>query len=208
MVIDDWIKFVNEILNHAGHGYVEYFSFVIPDKKMSKVETIDRKFSFKYPETGYSKDQRYRQKKKKQANFKYLRWQKIGVIMRTEGEVKDRPDADKFFRLDAEPLTLSVGTMIEIKIAKAKAGRNYTAFLSKKSYREIKAVLRDNIRHHRSAVAEEYWDRLRGLPAFSGILEQISELRKWVRTECKKAGMKKWKAGHLVLRPIWRSKNK
>lgn len=202
MVTDSWKEFAKLVLNHAGHGYVEYCSFVIPDKKITKAESIDRKILSKYPEAGYNKDQRYRQKKAGQANFAYLRWHNIGVLMRTEGEVRERPDADKFVRLDAEPMIFAVGTVIEIKIAKAKAGKNYTAFLSKKSYREIKAVLRDNIRHHRPAVAEEYWNHLRGLPAFSGILEQTKELTKWIRKECKLAGLKKWSGGRLVLRPL------
>lgn len=202
MVTDSWKGFTKLVLNHAGHGYVEYSAFMIPDKKMVKAECIDRKILQKYQEAGYNKDQRYRHKKAGQANMAYLRWHNIGVLMRTEGEFKERPDADKFLRLDAEPLIFAVGTMIEIKIAKAKAGRNYTAFISKKSYREIKALLRDHIRHRRPAVAEEYWNRLRGLPAFSGILEQTRELTKWIKKECKLAGLKKWSGGRLVLRPL------
>ncbi|OQB55644.1 MAG: hypothetical protein BWX99_01158 [Deltaproteobacteria bacterium ADurb.Bin151] len=202
MVTDDWKDFVKLVLNHAGHGYVEYSSFVIPVKKIAKVESIDRKIQDKYPEAGQNKDQRYRSKRAGKANFAYLRWQNVGLVLCTEGEVKERPDADKFVRLDAEPLIFAVGSMIEIKIARARAGRNYTAFLSKKSYREIKAVVRDNIRHRRPAVAEEYWNRLRGLPAFSGILEQTRELTKWIRKECKLAGLKKWSGGRLVLRPL------
>ena len=202
MVTDDWKDFVKLVLNHAGHGYVEYSSFVIPDKKITKVESIDRKIQNKYPEAGHNKDQRYRSKRAGKANFAYLRWQHVGVVLCTEGEVKERPDADKFVRLAAEPLIFAVGTMIEIKIAKAKAGRNYTAFLSKQSYRTIKGILRDNIRHRRLEVAEKYWDRLRSLPAFSGILGQTTELTKWVRLECKLAGLKKWTGSRLVLRPL------
>lgn len=202
MVTDSWKDFVKLMLNHAGHGYVKYSFFMIPNKKIAKAECIDRKILQKYQEAGYNKDQRYRHKKAGQANFAYLRWQHVGVVLCTEGEVKERPDADKFVRLDAEPLIFALGAMIEIKIAKAKAGKNYTVFLSKKSYREIKAVLRENLRHHRTAVAEEYWDRLRGLPAFSGILEQTRELTKWIRKECKLAGLKKWSGDRLVLRPL------
>ncbi len=202
MVTDDWKDFVKLVLNHAAHGYSEYSAFMIPDKKITKAESIDRKILNKYPEAGQNKDQRYRSKRAGKANFAYLRWQHVGVVLCTEGEVKERPDADKFVRLAAEPLIFAVGTMIEIKIARARAGRNYTAFVSKKSYREIKAVLRDHIRHRRPAVAEEYWNRLRGLPAFSGILEQTRQLTKWIKLECKLAGLKKWSGGRLVLRPL------
>lgn len=202
MVTDDWKDFVKLLLNHAGHGYVEYSSFVIPDKKITKAEAIDRKILNKYPEAGHNKDQRYRNKRAGKANFAYLRWQNVGVILCTEGDVKERPDPDQFVRLDSAPLIFAVGSTVEIKIAKAKAGRKYTAFLSKQSFRTIKGILRDNIRHHRIEVAVKYWDRLRGLPAFSGILEQTRELARWIRLECKLAGRKKWTGGRLVLQPL------
>lgn len=202
MVNDDWKEFTKLVLNHAGHGYVEYCSFVIPTKKMSKVESIDRKILCKYPEIAFSKDQRYRRKKARQANFIYLRWQNIGIMLRTEGEVATRQDPEKFERLDLVPLTFAVGSMLEIKVGKAKAGRNYTAFLSKKCFRTIKGILRENVRHRRLAVAENYWQRLSKLPAFSGILGQTRELTKWIRKECKLAGLKKWSGGRLVLRPL------
>jgi len=202
MVTDSWKEFAKLLLNHAAHGYVEYASFVIPDKKMSKAEAIDRKILCKYPEIGYSKDQRYRRKKAGQANFIYLRWQKIGIMLRTEGDVAARQDPEQFERLDSAPLTFAVGSMLEIKVGKAKAGRNYTAFLSKQCFRTIKGILRENVRHRRLAVAENYWERLCGLPAFGGILEQTRELTKWIKKECKLAGLKKWSGRRLVLRPL------
>lgn len=202
MVVDDWVEFVKLLLNHAGHGYVEYCSFVVPERKITKAEKIDKKMLAKYPEMGHSKDQRYRRKQAGRANFAYLRWRSIGVILRTEGEVKERFDPEVFARLDAKPLIFAVGSMIEIKIGKAKAGRKYTAFLSKQAFRSIKGILRDNVRHRRLEVAEKYWDRLRGLPAFSGILGQTGELMKWIRMECKLAGLKKWPGNRLVLRPL------
>ncbi len=202
MVTDDWKEFVKLMLNHAGHGYFEYCAFVIPERKIAKAESIDKKIFSKYPEAGYNKDQRYRRKKAGQANFAYLRWHNVGVILRTEGEVKEKPDPEQFFRLDSVPLIFAVGSMVEIKVAKAKAGRNYTAFLSKKSFRTIKGILRDNIHHRRLEVAEKYWDRLCGFPAFSGVLGQMGELTKWVKLECKLTGAKKWTGRRLVLQRL------
>ena len=202
MVTDDWVEFVKLILNHAGHGYAEYCSLVIPERKITKAEKIDKKMLAKYPEIGHSKDQRYRRKQAGQSNFAYMRWRNIGVILRTEGEVKERADADKFVRLEAEPLIFIVGSTVEIKVAKAKAGRKYTACLSRQSFRAIKGVLRDNIRHHRPEITKQYWERLQGLPAFSGILGQTGELLKWIRKECKLTGLKKWTGSRLKLRPL------
>jgi hypothetical protein len=202
MVVDDWKEFTQLALNFLGHGYLEYTHFVIPERKIAKAEQIDKKMLAKYPEADYDKDRRYRNKKAGQANFAYLRWRNVGVILRTEGEVKERSEAEKFVRLDTEPFVFAVGSTIEIKIAKAKAGRKYTAYLSRQSFRAIKGVLRDNIRHRRHDVAEDHWERLKGLPAFSGILGQMRELTMWIRLESKLAGMKKWTGSRLVLRPL------
>jgi len=202
MVVDDWKEFIQLALNFAGHGYLEYSSFIIPEQKVEKAQRIDMKIQAKFPETGYDKDRRYRNKKAGQANLSYLRWRNIGLILRTEGEVNGRFDEEKFVRFDEEPFVFAVGSMIEIKIAKARAGRKYTAYLSKQSFRAIKAILRDNLRHRRRDVAEAYWERLKGLPAFSGILGQMRELTVWIKIETKLAGLKKWTGNHLVLRPL------
>ncbi|PKN19274.1 MAG: hypothetical protein CVU71_07125 [Deltaproteobacteria bacterium HGW-Deltaproteobacteria-6] len=202
MAISNWIEFTTLILNFSGHGYFEYSSFKIPEKKMKKAEQIDELIIKKYPEVKYNKDKRYRCKKAGLANFTYIRWNNVGVILRTAGNVQARHDADKFINLCEVPLTFTVGSMIEIKIAKGKAGRKFTAFLSKQSFREIKAILRENIRHHRMDIAKMYWDHLGSLPAFGGILGQIMELFKWLKVETKVAGVKKWIWCRLVLRPL------
>ena len=37
MAISNWIEFTTLILNFSGHGYVEYSSFKIPEKKMKMI---------------------------------------------------------------------------------------------------------------------------------------------------------------------------
>lgn len=196
MILDDWTQFVRQILNHAGHGYEYFCPISIPAKKSDRLEKIDRKITEKYPMCEWNKDQRYRAKKAGMASFVYLRWNLSGVLMHTSGNMPEIEDPDTWYHLGETPYQFSVGSWIEIKIAKARSGKKYTAYLTKGSYRNIKAVLRENIDHRRFDEFEKYYYRLEALPAFSGIVSQMGELYRFFRAEIKK------KRVSMDLRPL------
>lgn len=186
MVLDNWIEYARQILNFAGHGYEYYCPIVIPVKKSNRVEQIDTKILTKYPLCQYGKDKRYKAKKAGMSNYVYLRWGLTGIIMHTPGQEYIVQDPDKFYQISKTPYTFKVGDWISIKIYKAKTGKKYTAYLIKESYRNIKALLRENIEHHRWDIFEKHYNRLSSLPAFSGILTQVDELYRFCKTELKK----------------------
>ena len=196
MIFSDWTEYTRQVLNFAGHGYVYFCPISIPQKKMDKVEQIDKKIIEKYPMCEWGKDKRYRAKKMGMANFVYLRWATNGIIMHTTGNVPEIKDPDRWNHLDQATYELPVGPWIKIKIGKARTGKKYTAYLTKRSYRSVKAVLRENIDHRRFDEFEKYYYRLEALPAFSGIVSQMGELYRFFRAEIKK------KRVSMDLRPL------
>lgn len=185
MVLDNWVEYARQILNFAGHGYEHYCPIIIPIKKSDKVEQIDKKILAKYPLCQYTKDQRYRAKKLFLANYIYLRWGCNAIIMHSTGQNHIVQDPDKFYNLSETPYMFKVGDWVSIKIYRAKTGKKYTAYLTKQSYRDIKALLRENIEHKQWDIFEKHYNRLSSLPAFSGILTQMNELYRFCKVELK-----------------------
>ncbi|MDW8003031.1 MAG: hypothetical protein RMJ39_10310 [Deltaproteobacteria bacterium] len=188
IVCQDWIEYVRQILNHACHGYEYYCPVVIPEKKRDRIPAIDRKLLGKYPMCEWNKDQRYRAKKQGRSNYVYIRWDLSGILMHTPG-IEPVGVSDRFFVLSEKPYQFRVGSWIEIKIGPARTGKRFTAYLTKQSFRSIKALLIENIEKGRFEEFEKYYYRLENLPAFSGILTQISELYRSLKAAIRKAGL-------------------
>jgi len=176
MIFGDWIEYTKQVLNFAGHGYVYFCPIYIPQKKIDKAEQIDKKIIEKYPMCEWGKDKKYRAKKMGMANFIYLRWNTNGIIMHTAGNVPEVKDPDRWNHLDRVAYELPIGPWIKIKIGKARTGKKYTAYLTKESYRNIKALLCENIAHRRWDEFIKHYHRLENLPAFSGMLTQMNGL--------------------------------
>lgn len=190
VLLSNWTEYIRQVLNFAGHGYEYYCPIVIPAKKEGKLIQIDKKIIDKYPMCEWGKDQRYRAKKANKANYVYLRWRFNSIIMHTSGQEYVPEDPDRFYYMAQVPYNVSIGNWVEIKVSKAKTGKKYTAYLSKNSYRNIKALLKENIEHKQWDTFEKHYYRLQGLPAFSGILGQMGELYRFCYAELKKSKSK------------------
>ncbi len=189
MVAKDWIEYVKQALNHMGHGYEFYCPISIPGSKESRASEIDDKLIRKY-HADMGKDARYRAKKAGRANYAYIRWGSYAVILRTKGIELSLQDPDRFYDIRNKPYIFKVGSWISVKIGPARIGKKFTAYLCKDSYRNIKAIMRENIEHRRMDVFDQYYYRLESLPAFSGILSQMGELYRFCRAEIKKTNQK------------------
>lgn len=201
MICDKWTEFIKQILNHAGHGYEFYCPVVIPAKKAGRVEKIDVKISNKY-NIDVTKDVRYRRKKKGLANYVYLRCGLQAVILKSKGQEAEIQDRDKFLALKEKPYEIKIGEWISIKLGPARMGKKYTVYLTKSTYRSIKAMLQENIEHRRFDALDKYYLRLQELPAYSGILAQTGELCRFCRSELSRHKLKH-KLQRLVLKPVY-----
>jgi len=203
VICDDWTEYVKQILNFAGHGYEYYFSVQIPATKEEKIKRIDTKMIKEYPMVEWGKDRRYRAKKAGMANYAYIRWHLSGILLHTDGREGETSDPDTFFHLTARPYVVRIGSWVDIKIGKAKAGKRYTAYLTKESFRNIKALLREDIEHRRFDVLEKNYYRLEALPAFSGILAQMDDLYQFLRSDIKRMRVRNIQLRRLSLREVY-----
>jgi len=173
-----WTKFLKDIVNLASHGYVYYCRADIPERKASKVKSVLRKLSQRY-QCGLSKDQKYRRKKQGLANYEIKSWERHIIVMRTKGEELD-PCGDIWFSLEKKPYDLFVGPYLHVYVGKARAGKKFTVYLARDTYRWLREVLREDIIYNRDEEFQKHLKWISALPAFSGIAHQIQQLRKYL----------------------------
>lgn len=84
---NNWQALLEQIVNLCGNGYYYYHISYLPVRKKEKRKEIDKKIIEKYNLEKDTKDKRYQRKKKGLANFAFLRWEHILVILHTEGKI-------------------------------------------------------------------------------------------------------------------------
>lgn len=190
-LVDDWKGLIKELVGLVARGYYYYHVEILPAKKREKWPLIDEKLIAKYC-TRKSKDQRFRAKKNGIANFFYLRWEDIVVILHTLGEVcKEIVYDDKFFDVRRRPMPIDISseTRLVIKadtVVQANEEGNKTikekatCEMAPKMLAEVKAALADHARSKniRSLIWE--FRKLNGLPAYSGVNAQKFKLKKFI----------------------------
>lgn len=187
-----WQYLLQQLVHLVGRGYYNYCVGYIPSDKGHKMFDIDKKIMDKY-NINISKDQRYRRKKKKLANFYYLRWQHWFFILRSDGAVDFNVD-DKFYDIrvkqkEVNRLKVVVSGCLEFNLGLQKKGNgksSVTVSLSNHTYKEFKAEIEDLIQHKQINKLEDFFERLRGLPAWKGVIKQEYQLLEEVYKYAKK----------------------
>lgn len=186
-----WQGLIQQVVYLVSRGYYYHHIEYLPQKKSARFPKIDQKLIEKY-KADKSKYQRARQKNKKIANFYYLRWDNIAIIMHTLGAVE--PDIfydDKFIdiRHNKGKINLKISDYIslDILLGELKQGgiRHTTVKLDKQTYAGFKNVLRDISKTHNKAIIKREFNKLNGLPAWSGIIEQKRKLAKFLIKEAR-----------------------
>lgn len=181
---DSWQGFLQQLVTLVGHGYLYYCMIEYPEKKRSKWIDIDQKLIQKY-DAGISKDQRYRRHKKGEANHIFLRWENCALILRTSGECRQGSD-DNFIDIGIKSMIIKVGETLRLKIVPVGSRGACTVYIDKNVFRDLKAELLDHCRHRRCDILIKRFQALNGIPAYSGITQQMSGLV----TDIIKAGRK------------------
>ncbi|QEM68771.1 hypothetical protein FO488_11795 [Geobacter sp. FeAm09] len=181
-----WQGFLQQLITLISHGYRYYCLTEYPIKKQDKWETSDMKLIKKY-DADIGKDKRYRNQQKGRANYTFLRWGKIALILRSAGEYEEA--GDRFVDIREKDLVLEVGDTMRIRIVHEGSKGRVTAYLEKQVYRDIKAELLDHCRHRRLDVLKGRFAALNGLPGYSGITQQKAGLVTDIIREGKKHGV-------------------
>ena len=186
-LLDSWQSLLQMATNLIGKGYYYWHLTEFPVHKKSKWEEIDNKLISKY-KTNRSKWQRQRLKAKDVANFYYLRWENIALILHTPGQVADEIEyTDKFHEIHKEPLILQISELVGIKI---RHDEKVSVYLDNEMILGIRATFYNIVKTHNVELIKKEFNRLNGLPAYRGIIQQKANLRRYLVELTKKHGIR------------------
>lgn len=188
-----WQALLQMIVHLVGRGYYFYCITHLPEHKRARWSSIDRKLIARY-QTDKSKFQRARCKSKKTANFFYLRWENISILLHTAGELGNIEYIDHFTDIRHQPIHLAISDLISFAIGvnamqtKGEIKNKVFVRLSRESYRGVKDELAECAKSTNKYIMKMAYDRLNGLPAYSGIINQKRNLAKFLSIQAKRHG--------------------
>lgn len=185
-------------------GYYYFCIVHYPAHKQDKWNKIDSKLIAKY-QTNMTRSQRYRNTEKKLANFMFLRFQNVAVILmatkKFEGKkTKTREGItidDEFYDVREKHLTLEVGRMTGLKIHSVDEG-TFTVSMTNAMYEDVAANLKEVAKQKDLAKAQYEFCKLNGLPPWAGINEQKFKLLDLLVRELKRHNVKAKKTEFFV----------
>lgn len=187
----NWQYFIQQILYLANRGYYYFHVVNLPIAKQDKWEQIDCKLINKY-HINKSKFQRSRQKAKGIANFYYYRCSSVAVILHTEGKIDEKFNYDDKFEdmRKNKKLIINVSEDIQLEVSlnkdkSTKEHNSYTIRFTDKCLSSIMIHLEIVVKRKNKANIIKEFNRLNGIPAYSGIVKQRVKLGKWLVGCCK-----------------------
>jgi len=209
--VQNWQGLLQQLVNYTSLGYRKYCEVEYPERKRGRFSTIDRKIIAKY-HADKNKDQRSRLKKKGFANFVFMRWDRYACILQSPGKVReDIVYDDTFHSFTGRPIEVRVGP--ETLLLVGFFGRNggVSVKISKETYREVRAGLMEaTYSGDRSRCIGEF-NKLNGLPAWHGIVEQKVRLAEYLVKEARSHQMKLSKRDLRIytrrkVYPVWKDR--
>ena len=177
-----WKNFLYVLATNISQGYYFYSKFEYPETKKDKWFQIDTKLKRKLP-VSISKDQRYRKKKKGEANYRFFRFENQAVFLKTKGTPVPQDD-EKWAEIAGKTkLPVQIGTLI-FEIFKNE--EKFSVKLARESFRDVKAEIRELLAKKQLNYALKKLNNLNGLPNYRGIQQQKKEIIKFFKIEAKK----------------------
>jgi len=187
-LVASWKALLQMVVNLCGKGYYHYHLTELPINKQNKWGEIDNKIIKKY-KTNKSKWQRQRAKAKGIANFYFLRWEHIMIILHTEGVVLEEiVYDDKFSDIRQTPIFLKISELSAFGIRFNQKKVQVT--LDKETYQGIKYTLYNAVKSKNIDLIKREFNLINGYPAYHGILVQKNELARYVMEQAKKHQVK------------------
>lgn len=204
-----WQGLLETIVNFVSQGYVYYHISYLPVTKLNIAHNVDQKMLKKYNLIGDTKDKRYHRKKQGLANFRYLRWEHIIVVLHTEGIIIPKGEEDNYsttfkafqakkysvvcddnFRnIHLSPMALAISDEVSFEVryfAKKDVGEKVTVRLSKQLFRNKKAELAEYAEKKAKNSIIYVFKALNNFPAWRGIIIQKRELYRFVMAQARK----------------------
>ncbi len=201
-LVSSWQGLLQMVVYLVGRGYEQWHVTHLPVEKKDKFSIIDNKLIGQY-QTDKTKYQRNYSKEKGFANFVYLRWEHVVIILHTNGTipesilVTDRDGSkklnDNFYNIDEKALQFRVSDNIafEIKSIQKKGQRkkDVSVQLTNDVFKGIKRELKEVASTRNKYEMIKHFDRLNGLPAWAGINQQKGELKSYLYNQAKDLGV-------------------
>lgn len=185
-LVKSWQALMQQLVFLAGQGYIHYYVAYLPPHKKEKFDSIDKKLIAKY-QTNVSKYQRYRFKQKNKANFIYLRWEYIAVILHTNGNIPTIEGMDSFKNLRDGAMAIQLSKFLALSVVTYN-GKTTVRF-SRESYRTLKTHIATYAKHKQKGKIIETIQKLNGVPAYKGVFEQKRQLVEFAIGELEKNGV-------------------
>lgn len=176
----------------TGKGYYFYLWIKPGGGKATSEERqlkIDERLMDKFHITGMSKHNRYYNKKRGIANFLYIRYGSLCLVLKSVGNDGGLSESEEFQDIREFPIEVEISNNIQLKINLSKTGKSWTAYFARECYRSIKAELLECLEHRQMRDLEYKFGALNNIPAYSGINEQKKQMRNAIFLCAKKNGM-------------------
>jgi len=183
---------MQRILHLVSHGYIHYTTGEIPSKK---VEALTLKFQDRY-RTNATRQQRYRNKQKNQANTNLVLWQQDENTVRwwllvTQGEglifdlEKLNNTANKKTRLQLTGYEL-------LKTPRKDRAAQWTWRMTETTYKHWRLRLISAVRKNNKELMNQALHSLRRVPGFSEIRKQAFNLHRLAKSDWKRTQKGEW----------------
>lgn len=178
-LIGGWDPFVEQIVRLVSRGYEEYCLIIYPIEKEHKFSAIDQKMIEKY-NANLNKDKTYYRKTKKIANFKFIRYNNIGILFKSKGELeKNIIIDDAFVHVKKEKIMIPVTEKTVMTIGYNEK-QKISVHLDRDTYKIVKATCFEYIDRKKINEMIETFNALNNLPAWAGIVDQKIALKKQI----------------------------
>lgn len=172
-----WQGLIQQIVFLITKGYGCFHITNYPENKQDKWDKIDLKLIEKY-QTNMTRSMRYRNKEKKNANFMFLRYEGVAVILMATNEFKDSKTQvnkgividDEFFDIEKKDMKIAIGRMSSFKIHKVNGSVRVS--MTNKMYKEVSTNLQEVAKLKNVSKVKYEFQKLNGLPCWAGIIEQ------------------------------------
>jgi hypothetical protein len=209
--VDSWQGLLQLLVNYTSLGYTKYCEVEYPERKRDRFSAIDRKIIEKY-HADSSKDQRSRLKKKGFANFVFFRWDRYAWILQSPGKVRDDVVYDDIFHsFTSRPIVVRAGQETHLVVGHFGRSGGVSVKMAAETYRNVKAGLMEVASSgDRSRCVREF-DKLNGLPAWHGIVEQKVRLAGYLVKQARRHQVKLSKKDLRIntrrkVYPVWKDR--
>lgn len=198
-----WQGLLQQIVFLVTQGYSYFHVAQYPENKRDKWDKIDKKLIEKY-QTNLTRSQRYRNKEKRNANFWFLRYESVAIILMATTDFKGaktqaRPGIvidDQFFDIHKKDMKINIGKMSSFKVHSIDG--KITVSMTNQMFTDIKIKLLEVAKTKDLKKTQFEFHKLNGLPAWAGINKQKFQLLDLVVQELKRHNIKAKKTSFFV----------